>query len=200
MWVLTQAPSLRGSACEFAERKPKNGDAAARRAGVGAPYNVGGCALWVDANSPDGLLRFCAAARNAGVGVPYRACTDSPQVEASRSRVLRGRRGRRPLHEPLLSFFPLRFTVHDTNRCLLFLPSPSPSTTPTAIFFSFCPLPRPRHALLSFRPVRLSPSIYEAAIPEHIALVWPLFLPQLRPRLRSEPGLISGSQASLYRR
>ena len=87
-----------------------------------------------------------------------------------------------------------------TSRYSLFLLSASPSTIPTAVFFFSRLLPRPRHALLSFRPVRLSPSIYEAAIPKHFALVWPLFLPQLRPRLRSEPGLISGSQASLYRR
>ena len=35
-------------------------------------------ALRACANSPDGLLCFCAAARNAGDGVPYRVCADSP--------------------------------------------------------------------------------------------------------------------------
>jgi len=34
----------------------------------------------VNADSPDGLLRFRAAARNAGDGVPYRAYADSPDV------------------------------------------------------------------------------------------------------------------------
>ena len=56
----------------------------------GAPYRV-------NADSPDGSLRFCAAAWNAGDGVPYRAYADLPQVESSHCHVLPGRRGRRPL-------------------------------------------------------------------------------------------------------
>ena len=57
--------------------------AAARRVGDAAPYKV-------NADSPDGLLRYCTAARNAEDGVPYRACADLPKVEANLCRVLRG--------------------------------------------------------------------------------------------------------------
>ena len=52
---------------------------------------VGDAATYkVNADSPDGLLRFCTAARNAEDGVPYRACANSPKVEANLCRVLRG--------------------------------------------------------------------------------------------------------------
>ena len=58
--------------------------AAARRAGVGAPYR------FRFANSPDGLLRLSAAAGDVEDAVPYRTCADLPKVEPSRSHVLRG--------------------------------------------------------------------------------------------------------------
>ena len=89
MWGLTQAPSLRGGACGFARRRGKRG-IAARRAGVGAPYNVGGCTL----RGRCGFARrfasvpcSCAERRD---GVPYLACADLPYVESNFSHVLRG--------------------------------------------------------------------------------------------------------------
>ena len=42
-------------------------------------------------------IEFGAAARRAGDGVPYGAYADSPEVKSKLRRMLRGRRGRRPL-------------------------------------------------------------------------------------------------------
>ena len=82
----------------------ENRGLAARRAGVGAPYNVDG------ADSPYGLLRFCAAARNAGDGVPYRAFADSPKVGniVAAAAGARLRPVRRPPCEAGLVFRPVR--------------------------------------------------------------------------------------------
>ena len=72
--------------------------AAARRVGDAAPYKV-------NADSPDGLLRYCTAARNAEDGVPYRVCEDSP-FGYENPTAPAGASGRRPLQGRARSHLP----------------------------------------------------------------------------------------------